>query len=33
MERYATTTYRLYTNNENNVVHMYEVFSLEFVVF
>ena len=28
---YVTATYRSYTNNENNIMYMYEVFSLEFL--
>ena len=27
---YVTTTYHLYTNDENDDIYMYEVFSLEF---
>ena len=29
---YVTTTYHLYTNKDNNVIHMYEFFILEFLV-
>ena len=29
---YVTTEYHLYTNNGNNVIYVYEVFSLEFLV-
>ena len=29
---YVTTTYHLYTNNRNNVIYVYEIFSLEILV-
>ena len=29
---YVTTTYHFYTNNEDNVLYVYEIFSLVFLV-